>query len=76
MIFIVNCNYQRLDGPVRGNSKVMQEFEGTFRGADFDVIKLIWGEKFTELVEADHDGRLIEALEATLDGDCQRLHAK
>jgi len=76
MIFIVNCNYQRLDGPVRGNSKVMQEFEGTFRGAGFDVIKLIWGEKFTELVEADHDGRLIEALEATLDGDCQRLHAK
>eukprot|EP00928_Gymnodinium_smaydae_P012120 TRINITY_DN1440_c0_g1_i1.p1 TRINITY_DN1440_c0_g1~~TRINITY_DN1440_c0_g1_i1.p1 ORF type:complete len:1038 (+),score=262.47 TRINITY_DN1440_c0_g1_i1:80-3193(+) len=76
MIFIVNCNYQRLDGPVRGNSKVMQEFEGTFRGAGFDVIKLIWGEKFNELIDADKDGRLIEALEKTPDGDCQRLHAK
>ena len=61
MIFIVNCNYQRLDGPVRGNSKVMQEYEGTFRGAGFDVIKLIWGGKFNELIEQDHDGKLIEA---------------
>lgn len=76
MIFIVNCNYQRLDGPVRGNSKVIQEYEGTFRGAGFDVIKLIWGGKFSDLVEADHNGRLIEALESTPDGDCQRLHAK
>lgn len=76
MIFIVNCNYQRLDGPVRGNSKVIQEFEGTFRGAGFDVIKVIWGRRFTELLEADNDGRLIEALEKTPDGDCQRLHAK
>lgn len=76
MIFIVNCNYQRLDGPVRGNSKVLQEYEGTFRGAGFDVIKLIWGGKFNELIENDYDGKLIEALEATPDGDCQRLHAK
>lgn len=76
MIMIVNCNYQRLDGPVRGNSKVMQEYEGTFRGAGFDVIKVIWGTKFNELIEADHDGKLIEALESTPDGDCQRLHAK
>merc|ERR1712216_674299 len=76
LIIIVNCNYQRLDGPVRGNSKVMQEFEGTYRGAGFDVIKVIWGSKFNELIEADHDGRLIEALENTPDGDCQRLHAK
>jgi len=76
MIFIVNCNYQRLDGPVRGNSKVVQEFEGTFRGAGFDVIKLVWGGKFSKLIEADHDGKLIEALEKIPDGDCQRLHAK
>mmetsp|Transcript_50348 Transcript_50348/g.120091 ORF Transcript_50348/g.120091 Transcript_50348/m.120091 type:complete len:1050 (-) Transcript_50348:438-3587(-) len=76
MIFIVNCNYQRLDGPVRGNSKVIQEYEGTFRGAGFDVIKLVWGGKFNELIEQDHDGKLIEALETTVDGDCQRLHAK
>ena len=61
MIFIVNCNYQRLDGPVRGNSKVLQEYEGTFRGAGFDVIKLIWGGKFNELIENDYDGKLIEA---------------
>eukprot|EP00440_Ansanella_granifera_P007758 gb/GFBE01008392.1/.p1 GENE.gb/GFBE01008392.1/~~gb/GFBE01008392.1/.p1 ORF type:complete len:1061 (+),score=316.68 gb/GFBE01008392.1/:1-3183(+) len=76
VIFIVNCNYQRLDGPVRGNSKVIQEYEGTFRGAGFDVIKLIWGGKFNELIEKDHDGKLIEALERLPDGDCQRLHAK
>lgn len=76
VIFIVNCNYQRLDGPVRGNSKVIQEFEGVYRGAGWDVIKLIWGGKFNELIESDHDGKLIEALENTPDGDCQRLHAK
>jgi len=76
LIMVVNCNYQRLDGPVRGNSKVIQEFEGTFRGAGFDVIKLIWGGKFNELIEADVDGKLLEALEQTPDGDCQRLHAK
>lgn len=76
LIFVVNCNYQRLDGPVRGNSKVVQEFEGTFRGAGFDVIKLVWGTEFNKLIEADHDGRLIVALESIVDGDCQRLHAK
>eukprot|EP00929_Paragymnodinium_shiwhaense_P058646 TRINITY_DN2937_c0_g1_i1.p1 TRINITY_DN2937_c0_g1~~TRINITY_DN2937_c0_g1_i1.p1 ORF type:complete len:1075 (+),score=276.19 TRINITY_DN2937_c0_g1_i1:111-3335(+) len=76
MIFIVNCNYQRLDGPVRGNSKVISEFEGSFRGAGFDVLKVIWGAKFCDLVEKDHDGKLVEVLESTPDGDCQRLHAK
>lgn len=76
LIMIVNCNYQRLDGPVRGNTKVMQEMEGMYRGAGWDVIKVIWGGKFNELIEADHDGKLIEALENTPDGDCQRLHSK
>eukprot|EP01060_Flectonema_neradi_P027067 TRINITY_DN36702_c0_g1_i1.p1 TRINITY_DN36702_c0_g1~~TRINITY_DN36702_c0_g1_i1.p1 ORF type:complete len:1033 (+),score=275.88 TRINITY_DN36702_c0_g1_i1:52-3150(+) len=76
MIFIVNCNYQRLDGPVRGNSKVIQEFEGLFRGAGFDCIKLVWGEAWNKLVEADHDGKLVDALEGHPDGDCQRLAAK
>eukprot|EP01065_Artemidia_motanka_P050816 TRINITY_DN8777_c1_g1_i1.p1 TRINITY_DN8777_c1_g1~~TRINITY_DN8777_c1_g1_i1.p1 ORF type:complete len:1040 (+),score=379.72 TRINITY_DN8777_c1_g1_i1:85-3204(+) len=76
LIFIVNCNYQRLDGPVRGNAKVIQEFEGVFRGAGFEVIKCIWGGKWNELVENDPDGTLLEALEGTVDGDCQRLHAK
>merc|ERR1719174_933832 len=76
LIMIVNCNYQRLDGPVRGNTKVMQEFEGVYRGAGFDVVKVIWGSKFNTLIDADHDGKLIQALEKTPDGDCQRLHAK
>jgi pyruvate dehydrogenase E1 component len=76
LIMIVNCNYQRLDGPVRGNSKVIQEFEGVFRGAGYDAIKLIWGDAFNDLIENDHDGRLIEALERCPDGDCQRFAAK
>jgi pyruvate dehydrogenase E1 component len=76
LIMIVNCNYQRLDGPVRGNSKVIQEFEGVFKGAGYDCIKLIWGEGFSQLIEADYDGRLIEVLEQSPDGDCQRWAAK
>ncbi|CAE7391995.1 aceE, partial [Symbiodinium sp. CCMP2456] len=76
LVMIVNCNYQRLDGPVRGNSKVIQEFEGIFRGAGFDCIKLIWGDAWNDLVDNDHDGKLIEVLERTPDGDCQRYAAK
>jgi len=76
LIMIVNCNYQRLDGPVRGNSKVIQEFEGIFRGAGYDCIKLIWGDVWNDLVDNDIDGQLIEVLERTPDGDCQRYSAK
>jgi len=76
LVMIINCNYQRLDGPVRGNSKVIQEFEGLFRGAGFDCIKLIWGAEWDKLIEADFDGRLIEVLERCPDGDCQRYAAK
>eukprot|EP00928_Gymnodinium_smaydae_P090594 TRINITY_DN7437_c0_g1_i1.p1 TRINITY_DN7437_c0_g1~~TRINITY_DN7437_c0_g1_i1.p1 ORF type:complete len:1095 (+),score=221.43 TRINITY_DN7437_c0_g1_i1:63-3287(+) len=76
LIMIVNCNYQRLDGPVRGNSKVIQEFEGLFRGAGFDCIKLVWGDAWNDLVDNDHDGRLVEVLERCPDGDCQRFAAK
>mmetsp|Transcript_73035 Transcript_73035/g.101247 ORF Transcript_73035/g.101247 Transcript_73035/m.101247 type:complete len:868 (-) Transcript_73035:360-2963(-) len=76
LIMIVNCNYQRLDGPVRGNSKVVQEFEGLFRGAGFDCIKLIWGGVWNDLIDNDHDGKFIEILERTPDGDCQRYAAK
>lgn len=76
LIMIVNCNYQRLDGPVRGNSKVIQEFEGVFRGAGYDCIKLIWGGVFNDLVDNDPDGQLIEVLERCPDGDCQRYAAK
>jgi len=76
LCFIVNCNYQRLDGPVRGNSKVIQEFEGLFRGAGYDVIKLVWGSTMSKLIDEDHDGQLIEVLETMRDGDAQRLSAK
>ena len=76
VVFIVNCNYQRLDGPVRGNSKVIQEFEGLYRGAGWDCIKLVWGGKWNELVEKNTDGKLIDVLENHPDGDCQRLAAK
>mmetsp|Transcript_26609 Transcript_26609/g.76710 ORF Transcript_26609/g.76710 Transcript_26609/m.76710 type:complete len:1047 (-) Transcript_26609:79-3219(-) len=76
LIMIVNCNYQRLDGPVRGNSKVVQEFEGLFRGAGFDCIKLVWGGAWNDLIDNDHDGKLIEVLERCPDGDCQRYAAK
>jgi len=76
LIMIVNCNYQRLDGPVRGNSKVVQEFEGLFRGAGFDCIKLIWGGVWNDLIDNDQDGKFIEVLERTPDGDCQRYAAK
>jgi pyruvate dehydrogenase E1 component len=65
-----------LDGPVRGNSKVVQEFEGVFRGAGFDCIKLVWGDAWNELIDNDHDGKLIEVLERCPDGDCQRYAAK
>ena len=53
LIFVVNCNLQRLDGPVRGNGKIIQELEGTFRGAGWDVIKLIWGSGWDKLLEKD-----------------------
>jgi len=76
LIMILNCNYQRLDGPVRGNSKVIQEFEGVFRGAGFDAIKLVWGDAWTKLIESDPEGKLIDILERTPDGDCQRYAAK
>eukprot|EP01061_Rhynchopus_euleeides_P014269 TRINITY_DN2473_c2_g1_i1.p1 TRINITY_DN2473_c2_g1~~TRINITY_DN2473_c2_g1_i1.p1 ORF type:complete len:1035 (+),score=413.29 TRINITY_DN2473_c2_g1_i1:90-3194(+) len=75
VVFIVNCNYQRLDGPVRGNSKVIQEFEGLFRGAGWDCIKLIWGGKWNDLIDDDADGTLTDQLENHPDGDCQRLAA-
>ncbi|KAJ9459439.1 Pyruvate dehydrogenase E1 component [Diplonema papillatum] len=75
LVFIINCNYQRLDGPVRGNSKVIQEFEGLFRGAGWDCIKLAWGKEWNDLIENDFDGKLVDHLENHPDGDCQRLAA-
>ncbi|MPY92904.1 MAG: pyruvate dehydrogenase (acetyl-transferring), homodimeric type [Acidimicrobiia bacterium] len=72
LVFIVNCNLQRLDGPVRGNGKVIQELEGVFRGAGWNVIKVIWGSRWDELLAKDTDGALVEKMNQTIDGEYQR----
>jgi pyruvate dehydrogenase E1 component len=72
LIFVVNCNLQRLDGPVRGNGKVIQELEAVFHGAGWRVIKVIWGREWDELLAADHDGLLVRRMGAALDGDYQK----
>ena len=69
LIFVVNCNLQRLDGPVRGNTKVIQELEGAFRGAGWNVIKVIWGSDWDTLIEKDISGKLLERMEEVVDGD-------
>ena len=69
LIFVVNCNLQRLDGPVRGNSKVIQELEGAFRGAGWNVIKVIWGSEWDELFQNDTNGKLVNRLNDLVDGD-------
>ncbi len=76
LIFVVNCNLQRLDGPVRGNSKIVQELEGDFRGAGWNVIKLLWGKGWDELLEKDTTGRLRQLMDETIDGDYQTFKAK
>ena len=70
--WVVNCNLQRLDGPVRGNSKIIQELEGVFRGAGWNVIKVIWGSKWDELLMRDTDGALLNKMSVTVDGEYQR----
>ena len=70
--WVVNCNLQRLDGPVRGNAKVIQELEGVFRGAGWNVIKVIWGSKWDELLMRDTDGALLNKMAVTVDGEYQR----
>ncbi|TWT30445.1 Pyruvate dehydrogenase E1 component [Posidoniimonas corsicana] len=72
LCFVINCNLQRLDGPVRGNSKVIQELEGTFRGAGWNVIKVIWGGDWDPLVEDDHDGLLARRMMEVVDGEYQK----
>ena len=69
LIFVVNCNLQRLDGPVRGNAKVIQELEGAFRGAGWNVIKVIWGSDWDDLLENDESGYLHKRMEEIVDGD-------
>ncbi len=73
LTFVVNCNLQRLDGPVRGNGKVIQELEATFRGAGWNVIKVVWGSKWDELLARDVDGVLLNQMNATVDGTFQKL---
>ena len=70
--WVVNCNLQRLDGPVRGNDKIIQELEGVFRGAGWNVIKVIWGTKWDELLQSDVDGVLLNKMNQTVDGEYQR----
>ena len=74
--FVVNCNLQRLDGPVRGNGKIIQELEGFFRGAGWNVIKVIWGREWDSLLEADADGALVDIMNTTVDGDYQTYKAE
>ncbi len=69
LIFVINCNLQRLDGPVRGNSKVMQELEGAFKGAGWNVIKVVWGSEWDELIEKDYTGKLLQRMEEVVDGE-------
>ena len=75
LIFVINCNLQRLDGPVRGNGKIVQELEGEFRGAGWNVIKLLWGSGWDALLARDKDGALRKLMMDTLDGDYQAMKA-
>ncbi len=72
LIWVVNCNLQRLDGPVRGNGKIIQELEAIFRGAGWNVIKVVWGSRWDELLARDVDGVLLEKMNRTVDGEFQR----
>ncbi|KPA22057.1 Pyruvate dehydrogenase E1 component [Shimia sp. SK013] len=76
LIFVVNCNLQRLDGPVRGNHKIVQELEGDFRGAGWNVIKLLWGKGWDALLEKDTSGKLRQLMNETVDGDYQTFKSK
>jgi pyruvate dehydrogenase E1 component len=76
LIFVVNCNLQRLDGPVRGNGKIIQELEGVFRGAGWNVIKVIWGSRWDQLLAADTTGRLHQLMEETVDGQYQTFKSR
>lgn len=74
--FVINCNLQRLDGPVRGNGKIVQELEAFFRGAGWNVIKVLWGREWDHLLEGDDDGELVRIMNETLDGDYQTYKAE
>ena len=76
LIFVVNCNLQRLDGPVRGNGKIIQELEGYFRGAGWNVIKVVWGRHWDPLFAKDKKGLMQRAMDSTVDGEYQNFKAK
>jgi len=76
LIFVVNCNLQRLDGPVRGDAKVVQELEGVFRGAGWNVIKVMWGREWDPLLEADAEGLLVDKMNVTVDGQFQKYRVE
>lgn len=76
LVFVINCNLQRLDGPVRGNGKIIQELEGGFRGAGWNVIKVIWGRYWDPLIARDVDGKLLKIMEETVDGEYQNYKSK
>ena len=76
LIFIVNCNLQRLDGPVRGNGKIIQELEGVFRGAGWNVIKILWGSEWDEIIARDKNGLLYKKLNKMVDGEFQTIRSR
>src|SRR5438105_5200013 len=76
LIFVVNCNLQRLDGPVRGNGKIIQELEGLFRGAGWNVIKVIWGREWDPLLAKDASGMLRKRMQECVDGEYQDFKSK
>ncbi|MDJ0711221.1 MAG: pyruvate dehydrogenase (acetyl-transferring), homodimeric type, partial [Woeseiaceae bacterium] len=73
LVFVVNCNLQRLDGPVRGNGKIIQELEAAFGGAGWNVIKVVWGSRWDPLLAKDHSGKLRQVMEETVDGEYQKI---
>ncbi|MDX1449154.1 MAG: pyruvate dehydrogenase (acetyl-transferring), homodimeric type, partial [Acidimicrobiia bacterium] len=76
LTWVINCNLQRLDGPVRGNGKIIQELEAIFRGAGWNVVKAIWGSNWDPLLDADHESALVEVMNTTVDGEYQRYKAE
>ena len=76
LIFVINCNLQRLDGPVRGNGKIIQELEGSFRGSGWNVLKVIWGSYWDPLIKADKTGLLMKRMNEVVDGEYQAMKAK
>lgn len=76
LVFIINCNLQRLDGPITGNGKIINELEGMFGGAGWEVIKVIWGSRWDELLRKDTSGKLIQLMNETVDGDYQTFKSK